>query len=67
MKQEIFDKNLEFEYAIIPYDMNDFNWVGNTIIEIKDFLETNKIPSSNLDCDFCKYMHKFFEFIKRKN
>ena len=67
LKQEIFDNNLEFEYALVPYDMRDFNWVENTIIEIKNFLETNKIPSSNQDCDLCKYMHKFFEFIKKKN
>ena len=67
LKQEIFDNNLEFEYAIIPYDMNDFNWVEKTIIEIKNFLETDKIPSSNQDCALCKYMHNFFEFIKKKN
>ena len=67
LKQEIFDNNLEFEYAIIPYDMNDFNWVEKTIIEIKNFLETDKIPSSNQDCDLCKYMHNFFKFINKKN
>ena len=65
--QEIFKNNLEFEYAIIPYKTEDYNWVGNTIVEIKNFLETNKIPSSNQDCNLCKYMHKFFEFIKKKN
>ena len=64
--QEIFKNNLEFEYAIIPYKTEDYNWVGNTIVEIKNFLETNKIPPSNQDCDLCKYMHKFFEFVKKK-
>jgi len=64
--QEVFNNNLEFEYAIIPYKTEDYNWVENTIVEIKNFLETNKIPSSNQDCDLCKYMHKFFEFVKKK-
>ena len=65
--QEVFNNNLEFEYAIIPYKTEDYNWVENTIVEIKNFLETNKIPSSNQECDLCKYMHKFFEFVKKKN
>ena len=65
--QEIFNNSLEFEWAIIPYTAKSYNWVGDTIVEIKNFLETNKIPSSNQDCDLCKYMHKFFEFIKKKN
>ena len=66
-EQEVFKNNLEFEYAIIPYKTEDYNWVGNTIIEIKNFLETNKIPTSTQDCALCKYMSKFFEFIKKKN
>ena len=67
LKQEIFDNKLDFEYALVPYDMRDFNWVEKTIIEIKNFLETNKIPAATDDCELCKYMHKFFEFIKKKN
>ena len=66
-EQEIFKNNLEFEYAIIPYKTKDYNWVENTIVKIKNFLETNKIPTSTQDCALCKYMSKFFEFIKKKN
>ncbi len=65
-EQEIFDNSLEFEWAIIPYTTKDYNWVENIIVEIKNFLETNKIPSSSQDCDLCKYMSKFFDFIKKK-
>ena len=65
--QEIFNNSLEFEWAIIPYTTKSYNWVGDTIVEIKNFLETNKIPSSTQDCALCKYMSKFFEFIKKKN
>ena len=67
LKQEIFDNKLDFEYALVPYDMRDFNWVEKTVVEIKNFLETNKIPAATADCELCKYMHKFFEFIKKKN
>ena len=66
-EQEVFKNNLEFEYAIIPYKTKDYNWVENTIVEIKNFLETNKIPTSTQDCALCKYMSKFFQFIKKKN
>ena len=66
LDQEIFNNSLEFEWAIIPYTTKDYNWVEDTIFEIKNFLETNKIPSSNPDCDLCKYMGKFFDFIKKK-
>ena len=66
LDQEIFNNSLEFEWAIIPYTTKDYNWVEDTIVEIKNFLETNKIPSSTPDCDLCKYMGKFFDFIKKK-
>ena len=64
--QEIFNNSLEFEWTIIPYTTKSYNWVEDTIVEIKNFLETNKIPSSTPDCDLCKYMSKFFDFIKKK-
>ena len=67
LEQETFNNKLDFEYALIPYEMRDFNWVEDTVIEIKNFLETNKIPAATNDCELCKYMHKFFEFIKKKN
>ena len=45
--QEIFKNNLEFEYAIIPYKTENYNWVENTIVEIKNFLEfDNPFPKS---------------------
>ena len=66
LEQETFEDNLSFEWAIIPYKSDDYNWVNNTILEIKNFLETNHIPPSSDNCDLCKYMSKFFEFIKKK-
>ncbi len=51
---EKFDAKLEFEIKIIPYKGND-SWVSQKIKEIKETLESNKIPDANPDCDFCKY------------
>ena len=65
-EQAIFENKLEFEWAIIPYHTEDYKWVDKTIIDIKNFLETNKIPPSTAECDLCKYMSKFFDFIKNK-
>ena len=35
LEQETFNNKLDFEYALIPYEMRDFNWVEDTITEIK--------------------------------
>ena len=65
--QKTFLNKLDFEWAIIPYKSQNYDWINNTIIEIKNFLETNKIPSSSKDCEICKFMSKFFNFIKKPN
>ena len=32
------------------------SWIDETLIKIKDFLETKKIPSYDLKCDNCRYL-----------
>ncbi|TSC92492.1 MAG: hypothetical protein CEN89_671 [Candidatus Berkelbacteria bacterium Licking1014_7] len=49
-----FDGRLEFDVKIIPYKGND-GWVENTIMKIKNVLESEKMPLPAEDCDFCKY------------
>jgi len=49
-----FDGRLEFELSIIEYKGDD-SWVEPTIFEIRKCLESDKIPDSNPDCEFCKY------------
>lgn len=49
-----FDARLEFELQIIPHRGDD-SWVEPTILKIKKCLDSEKIPDSNPDCEFCKY------------
>jgi hypothetical protein len=50
-----FDKKLEFDVTLIAYTGSDA-WVEKTIVEAKKCLDTNTIPASNPDCDFCNYI-----------
>lgn len=49
-----FDGKLEFDIKLIPYKGSD-SWVEKTLIEIHKCLQSDKIPNSGLDCDYCKY------------
>jgi CRISPR/Cas system-associated exonuclease Cas4 (RecB family) len=49
-----FDARLEFELQIISHK-GDTSWVGPTIVEIKKTLESDAIPESNPDCEYCMY------------
>lgn len=52
-----FDGKLEFNIKLIPYK-GITDWVENTILEIKKCLDSNKIPSSSSDCEYCQYVYK---------
>ena len=49
-----FEGELNFELSIIPYQGND-SWVEPIIFEIKNTLESDKIPSPKEDCEYCAY------------
>lgn len=49
-----FDKKLEFDVTIIPYEGND-SWVEKTVFEAHRCLNENKIPKASKDCDYCRY------------
>lgn len=49
-----FDGKLEFETSIIRYDADD-SWVEPAIIDIKKCLDSDKLPSSGEDCQYCCY------------
>lgn len=53
--REAFNKCLEFDIKIIPYDGDDA-WVEPTLIEARKCLEGNCIPSPSEDCDYCRYV-----------
>lgn len=49
-----FDARLEFELQIISHK-GDISWIEPTIFEIKKCLDSNTIPISDPDCEFCMY------------
>jgi len=55
--QPRFDGRLEFVLSIIPHE-GDCSWIEPTILEIKKCLESDKIPASGSDCEFCNFVKK---------
>lgn len=49
-----FGGKLEFENSIIPYDADD-SWVEKIILDIKNCLDSDKIPASGQECQHCAY------------
>lgn len=49
-----FDNKLEFDTRLIPYTGNA-DWVEPALFEIKKCLDSDKLPESGDDCDFCLY------------
>lgn len=52
---EAFDAKLEFDIKLIPYVGNP-DWIEQTIVDIHNCLNSNEIPKSNPDCDYCQYV-----------
>lgn len=53
--QKAFDKKIEFDVVLIPYQGNDL-WVEKTILEIYKCLNSDQIPEANLKCEYCSYI-----------
>jgi RecB family exonuclease len=51
---EGFDEKLEFDTKIIPYKGDD-SWVEKALLDAKAVLDSDKLPSASLDCDYCVY------------
>lgn len=54
--QEAFDKKIEFDVNLIQY-VGDDSWVENVILDIKNCLDSNKIPQARDNCDHCAYWY----------
>jgi DNA segregation ATPase FtsK/SpoIIIE-like protein len=52
--QESFDKKIEFEVNLIPYQGND-DWIEDVIFKIHKCLESDTIPESSQGCELCMY------------
>ncbi len=53
--REAFDGKLEFDITLIPYTGSDA-WVEKTIGAAHTCLNSNQIPVSSADCDYCSYV-----------
>jgi len=53
--KEAFDGKLEFDIKIIPYKGDD-SWVEKTIKDMYKCLNSDEIPESGSDCDYCRYV-----------
>ena len=56
--QVSFGNRLDFNVSLLPYLGND-SWVEPTLYEIKSCLESDEVPESADDCDFCNYAKAF--------
>ncbi len=49
-----FDSKLHFEIHLLPY-LGKTGWIEDTLISIFKCLQSNQIPNSSDECDFCAY------------
>ena len=49
-----FDGKLEFDLSIIPYEGHG-DWIEGVLQNIKDCLDSEKIPQAKFSCEYCKY------------
>jgi hypothetical protein len=54
MDRKAFDKKLEFEVHLIPYDGDD-TWVEPVLFDIHHCLEQSELPDAHPECDHCLY------------
>lgn len=57
-----FDGILEFDLQIIEYHGND-SWIEPKLLEIKNCLESKKIPELNPNCSYCQYVTQIEKII----
>ena len=53
--KDAFNEVLEFDVKILHYHGDD-SWVDSTLNEIKNLIESDKIPQSSGECDTCSYV-----------
>jgi CRISPR/Cas system-associated exonuclease Cas4 (RecB family) len=53
-KKPRFDRKLEFDLSIITYRAKT-NWIDETVKDMKKCLDSEKLPKSADDCEYCVY------------
>ena len=54
--RDIFDCKLDFDLTLIAHKGND-SWVEKAVIDAYKCLNSNQIPESPSDCDYCRYFN----------
>ena len=62
--EESFDRKLEFEISIIPYEGSD-KWVEETILSAHKCLNESDPPPPDKDCDYCAYKSAVKSVLKK--
>ena len=57
----MFNAKLEFDVTLIPHKGGDDSWIEKAIFDIHKTLNSDKIPESGPDCDFCNYVNALEE------
>lgn len=52
-----FDGKLEFSIKLIPY-VGKTEWIEPTLMKIHECLNSDKLPSPSLSCEYCRYRAK---------
>jgi hypothetical protein len=52
--KEAFDGKLEFEVTVVPCE-GDTAWIDETLPRIKETLDSDTIPPTGQNCEFCPY------------
>jgi len=54
--REAFDGKLEFDIKIIPYE-GKADWIEKTLMNMKKCLDSDELPKSSPNCDYCSYIN----------
>jgi hypothetical protein len=57
LDKEAFDGKLEFRVKVIPYTGNT-DWISDTLMDIRECLESEDLPYWGEECEFCGYRQK---------
>ncbi len=52
--KEAFDRKLEFDVKVIPYEGDD-GWIEDVLMKARKTLEEDNIPEPSPECDYCAY------------
>jgi hypothetical protein len=61
--REAFDGKLEFDIKLIPYEGSD-KWIPKTILNMKKCLDSDDIPKSSPNCEYCSYINSVKNAVK---